>query len=50
MTIKDYSEMELWNPNTGRRYIYNENGFYSDYYDEVQNINKGFELYYQKYL
>ena len=40
----------MWNPNTGRRYVYDENDFYGDYYDELWNINKGFELNYQQYL
>ena len=47
MEIKEYSEMEMWNPNTGQRYIYDEDDFYSDYCDELWNIDKGFELYYQ---
>ena len=52
MEIKDYSEIELWNPNTGSQYIFDEDDFYSvyEYYNEVWNINKGFKLYYQQYL
>ena len=31
MEIKDYSEIELWNPNTRKPYIFNENNFYGVY-------------------
>ena len=48
--IKAYSEMEVWNPNTGRRYIYDEDDLYGNYYDEISNIDDGFELYYQRYM
>ena len=50
MEIKEYSEMEMWNPNTGRRYIFDEDDFYGNYYDEIWNIDDGFELYYQRYM
>ena len=50
MEIQEYSEMEVWNPNTGRQYIYDEDDFYGDYYDVVWNIEEGFELSYQRYL
>ena len=50
MEIKEYSEMEMWNPNTGRRYIFDEDDFYGNYYDEIWNIDEGFELYYQRYM
>ena len=48
--IKEYSEMELWNPNTGRRYIYDEDDLYGYYYDEIWSIGKAFKLYYQQYM
>ena len=47
MKIEDYSKMELWNPNTGRPYIFDEDDFYGNYYDEIFNINEGFKLYCQ---
>ena len=50
MKIEDYSEMELWNPNIGRRYIFDEDDFYGNYYDKIWNTDKGFELYYQRYM
>ena len=40
----------MWNPNTGRRFIFDEDDFYCEYYAEVWNINEGFGLYYQQYL
>ena len=49
MEIKEYSEMEVWNPNTGRRHIYDEDDLYGDPYDELWNIEEGVELYYQRY-
>ena len=42
--------MEVWNLNTGRRYIQDEDDLYGNYYDEIWNINNGFELYYQQYM
>ena len=42
--------MEVWNPNTGRRYIFDEDDLYGNYYDEIWNIDEGFELYYQRYM
>ena len=48
--IKEYSEEEAWNPNTGKRYIYDEDDFYNEYYDEIWGIEEGFDLHYQRYL
>ena len=48
--IKEYSEMEVWNPNTEKPYVYDEDDFYDDYYDLLWNIDKGFKLFYQRYL
>ena len=50
MKIKEYSEEEMWNPNTGRQFIFDEGDFYCEYYDEIWKIDKGFDLYYQQYL
>ena len=51
MEIKEYFEMEVWNPNKERQDIYDEDDdFYGVYYDEVWNIDKRFKLYYQRYL
>ena len=50
MEIKEYSEMEVWISNTSRRYIYDEDDLYGDYYDELWNIDEGFELYYKRYV
>ena len=50
MKIKDYFEEEMWSPNKGREYIFDEVDFYCDYYDEVWNIDKGFNLHCQRYL
>ena len=40
----------MWNPNTGERYIFDEDEIQGNYYNELWNINKEFDLYYQQYL